>query len=58
MPADPQEAKEIKQALDQFNYTWSAVFRDAYMVHHPTSVTTDGAATSTSRTVKKGNKRG
>ena len=58
MPADPQEAKDAKQALDQFNYTWSAEFRDAYMLHHPTPATTTGTTTTTNKTVKKGNKRG
>ena len=39
MPADPQEARVAKQHLDLFNLTWSADFRNNYVIHFPPAQT-------------------
>ena len=56
MPADPQEARSAKQQLDLFNLTWSADFRDNYVIHYPPAVSS-GSKTSNIKSAVKGSKK-
>ena len=56
MPADPQEARSAKTQLDLFNLTWSADFRDNYVIHHPPAVSS-GYKTSNIKSAVKGSKK-
>jgi hypothetical protein len=58
MPADPQEARLAKQSLDVFNLTWSADFRDNYVIHFPPATSTMTKSTNPKSAIKVTKKTG